>query len=271
MNELYCNNCGKKGHLYNQCKLPITSLGVIAFRFNNGKLEFLMIRRKDTLGFIDFMRGKYSLQNKEYIKNMIYQMTVEERKLLITLSFDELWCKLWGKSTLSSQYKNEENYSKEKFYQLREGIHFKNHNYNLKSIIEECNNIMCWNEPEWGFPKGRRNYQEKDYECAIREFCEETGYTKKNLFNVKNIYPFEEIFTGSNYKSYKHKYYLAHMKMNDTLQTHKYQKSEVGKMEWFGFEECIDKIRIYNLEKKRLLTNINETIKNFQLLFFNDM
>ena len=61
------------------------------------------------------------------------------------------------------------------------------------------------------------------------------------------------------------------MKMNDTLQTHKYQKSEVGKMEWFGFEECIDKIRIYNLEKKRLLTNINETIKNFQLLFFNDM
>ena len=71
MNELYCNNCGKKGHLYNQCKLPITSLGIIAFRFNEKKLEFLMIRRKDTLGFIDFMRGKYSLQNKEYIKNMI--------------------------------------------------------------------------------------------------------------------------------------------------------------------------------------------------------
>ncbi len=271
MNDLYCNNCGKKGHLYNQCKLPITSLGVIAFRFNNNKLEYLMIRRKDTLGFIDFMRGKYSLQNKEYIKNMIYQMTNEERNMLKNLSFDELWVKLWGKGSISTQYKNEEISSKEKFHQLKSGVYVQNYNYNLNSIIDECNSIICWDEPEWGFPKGRRNYQEKDYECAIREFCEETGYIKKSLYNVKNIYPFEEIFTGSNYKSYKHKYYLAYMRTTDTHQTHKYQKSEVGKMEWYDFEDCLSKIRIYNLEKKRLLTNINETIKNFQLLFFNDM
>ena len=271
MNELYCNNCGKKGHLYNQCKLPITSLGIIAFRFNEKKLEFLMIRRKDTLGFIDFMRGKYSLQNKEYIKNMIYQMTNEERNMLKTLSFEDLWIKLWGKGSISSQYRNEEINSKEKFYQLKDGVYIQNYSYNLNSIIDECNEIICWDEPEWGFPKGRRNYQEKDYECAIREFCEETGYNKKNLLNVKNIYPFEEIFTGSNYKSYKHKYYLAYMKTSDTYQTNKYQRSEVGKMEWCSFEDCLSKIRIYNLEKKRLLTNINETIKNFQLLFFNDM
>ena len=107
MNELYCNNCGKKGHLYNQCKLPITSLGIIAFRFNQEKLEFLMIRRRDTLGFIDFMRGKYSLQNKDYIKNMIYQMTDEERIMLKNHSFQELLSKLWGKGNLSTQYKNE--------------------------------------------------------------------------------------------------------------------------------------------------------------------
>ena len=271
MENNYCNNCGKIGHSYSQCKMPITSIGVIVFRYYNNNLQYLMIRRKETLGFIDFMRGKYSLQNKEYIKNMIYQMTNEERNDLNTLSFDELWIKLWGKSSLSSQYKNEENYSKEKFYQLRDGVYFKNNSYNLQSIIKECNEIVCWDEPEWGFPKGRRNFQEKDYECAIREFCEETGYTKKNLYNVKNVYPFEEIFTGSNYKSYKHKYYLAYMKMNDTTQMHKYQKSEVGKMQWFSYEDCINKIRIYNLEKKRLLTNINETINNFQLLFFNDM
>ena len=230
-----------------------------------------MIRRKDTLGFIDFMRGKYSLQNKEYIKNMIYQMTNEERNMLKNLSFDELWVKLWGKGSISMQYKNEEISSKEKFHQLKSGVYVQNYNYNLNSIIDECNSIICWDEPEWGFPKGRRNYQEKDYECAIREFCEETGYIKKSLYNVKNIYPFEEIFTGSNYKSYKHKYYLAYMRTTDTHQTHKYQKSEVGKMEWYDFEDCLSKIRIYNLEKKRLLTNINETIKNFQLLFFNDM
>jgi hypothetical protein len=52
--EHFCNNCGKNGHMFNQCKLPITSFGVIAFRMNqNGQYEFLMIRRKDTLGYID--------------------------------------------------------------------------------------------------------------------------------------------------------------------------------------------------------------------------
>ena len=168
MNELYCNNCGKKGHLYNQCKLPITSLGIIAFRFNQDKLEFLMIRRKDTLGFIDFMRGKYSLQNKDYIKNMIYQMTDEERNMLQNYTFQELWTKLWGKGNISSQYKNEESNSKEKFQQLKDGIYLADFQYSLHSIIEECNKELCWNEPEWGFQKGRRNYQEKDYDCAIR-------------------------------------------------------------------------------------------------------
>ena len=39
MNESYCNNCGKKGHLYNQCKMPITSIGVVAFRFFNNELH----------------------------------------------------------------------------------------------------------------------------------------------------------------------------------------------------------------------------------------
>ena len=57
-NEL-CNNCGKYGHLYKHCKIPITSFGVIIFRMNRGQREYLMIRRKDTLGYIDFMRGKY--------------------------------------------------------------------------------------------------------------------------------------------------------------------------------------------------------------------
>ena len=271
MNELYCNNCGKKGHLYNQCKLPITSLGIIAFRLNEGKLEFLMIRRKDTLGFIDFMRGKYSLQNKDYIKNMIYQMTNEEREMLRNNSFHELWTKLWGKGNISTQYRNEEASSKEKFYQLKEGLYTGNLQYSLNSIIDECNSEKCWNEPEWGFPKGRRNFQEKDYDCAIREFCEETGYIRKQIFNIKNLYPFEEIFTGSNYKSYKHKYYLAFMRASDTNHTNKFQRTEVGKMEWNSFEVSLQKIRIYNLEKKRVLTNIYETIQNFPLLYFNDM
>ncbi len=72
----FCNNCGKNGHMFHHCKQPITSIGIIAFRYNKGVVEYLMIRRKDSLGFVDFMRGKYPLHNKNYLMNIINEMHI---------------------------------------------------------------------------------------------------------------------------------------------------------------------------------------------------
>ena len=219
MNNInYCNNCGKTGHLYHNCKTPITSLGVIAFRINNGIIEYLMIRRKETLGYIDFMRGKYNINDKEYIKNMLKQMSNEEKKNIINKEFDELWTNIWGEEGYTNKYKMEESNSKDKFNILKKQN--SNIDFNLKNIIDDIENE--WYEPEWGFPKGRRNYNEKDYDCAIREFCEETGYKENALEPMINVMPYEEIFTGSNYKSYKHKYFLMYMKYSDTKDTSKF-------------------------------------------------
>ena len=44
-----------------------------------------------------------------------------------------------------------------------------------------------WDTPEWGFPKGRRNYQENDLTCGLREFEEETGYDKDNRYLLLKI------------------------------------------------------------------------------------
>ena len=63
-----CNNCGKQGHSFHQCKLPITSYGIILFRSSPKGLQFLMIRRKDSFGYIDFIRGKYLSHNIELFK-----------------------------------------------------------------------------------------------------------------------------------------------------------------------------------------------------------
>ena len=78
--NIFCNNCGKNGHAFHNCKNPITSYGILAYRFNNGKIEYLMIRRKDTLGFVDIMRGKYQLYNKMYLMNIVNEMTMDEKK-----------------------------------------------------------------------------------------------------------------------------------------------------------------------------------------------
>ena len=255
--DSYCSNCGKSGHLYHQCKMPIISIGVIAFKYDDklNDLRFLMIRRRDTLGFMDFMRGKYSIYNKEYIINLLKEMTIEEKERLLTKTFHVIWSELWSSSLVLQQYQNEENISREKFNALISGIMTQNETYDLYELINISNKGKNWEEAEWGFPKGRRNHNENDMTCAIREFVEETGYSQKNLYNIENIQPFEEIFMGSNYKSYKHKYYL--MKMSGSTNNIKpFDKTEVSKIEWKTYKECIDCIRPYNLEKLALIKNI---------------
>jgi ADP-ribose pyrophosphatase YjhB (NUDIX family) len=258
-----CSNCGKYGHVFHHCKQPITSLGIIAFRIEKHKIEYLLIRRCHTLGFLDFMRGKYNLYNKEYLINIINEMTIEEKHLLKTEDFDGLWEFLWGKN-IGIHYKVEEKLSKEKFASLKLGVTIKNNEYNLFSLIDES--TTNWIEPEWGFPKGRRNYQEKDLQCAVREFEEETRYNKNQLKIIQNVFPYEEIFTGSNYKSYKHKYYLAYMDIDSSDDTtHEYKNSEISKLEWFSYEDACKIIRPYNLEKISILEKVNKILTQYRL------
>ena len=73
-----CNNCGKQGHSFHNCKLPITSYGIILFTPSSQGLKFLMIRRKDSFGYIDFIRGKYSPYNVEQLQNTIDEMSNTE-------------------------------------------------------------------------------------------------------------------------------------------------------------------------------------------------
>ncbi len=276
ISNMCCNNCGKMGHLLNQCKLPIMSIGVIAFRINHNEknereIQYLMIMRKETLGYIEFVRGKYSLKNKYYIINLLKQMTKEEKERIKKGDFNLLWNELWGTNNKTNKYKTEEIMSKEKFNTLLKGVYVRNNEkkndfYNLNELISECEKTQIqWTEPEWGFPKGRRNTNELEYNCAIREFFEETGYAEKKIFTVENLLPFQETFIGSNYKLYKHKYYLMFMEYNDTLNTNCFQKTEVSKMEWKTYEDCIGSIRPYNIEKKRVITNIHNCLKNYYM------
>ena len=86
---------------------------------------------------------------------------------------------------------------------LKLGITSGGKEYTLASLIAESS--TAWECAEWGIPKGRRNYQERDLQCGLREWQEETGYLKMDIQIIQNLTPIEEIFTGSNYKSYKHK------------------------------------------------------------------
>ena len=242
---------------------------------------------------MDFIRGKYSVYNKYYIMNMIFQMTDEERAMLITNTFDEISMKIWNKGgeghsplspppglappSIDHRHKTEESISREKFNQLRSGIKVYTNNqssnhgdisssewnarhtyYSLESLVNECK--QSWAEQEWGFPKGKRNYNESDVDCALREFYEETGFNNRNMaFVINNIAPYEEVFMGSNYKSYKHRYFLMYVDYNASILEKMTggDMMEISKVEWKSFTDGLNVIRSYNLEKKRVLSNVN--------------
>jgi len=259
-----CNNCGKQGHQFHQCKLPITSYGIILFRSSTSGIQYLMIRRKDSFGYIDFIRGKYVQTNLEHLQTMFDEMSNHEKEKIRTYDFDMLWKMMWGTHDLGTQYKGEELASQKKFESLKNGIPMGKNNelVTLDTLIN--NSTTKWKETEWEFPKGRRNYQEKDIDCALREFEEETGLSKKEIKIIENIIPFEEIFLGSNHKSYKHKYFLAYTeKTNNEL--YNFQQTEVSKLDWKTLDECLESIRPYNLEKKQLIININKVLQEYRL------
>ena len=254
-----CSNCGKLGHLFYQCKLPITSYGILLFRVVSDTPEYLMIRRKDSFGYIDFIRGKYSLSNIFQIQKSIDEMSTHEKNRLMTKPFDVLWKELWGVNS-TPIYRSEESSSYKKFETLKNGIMVNETVVTLQHLIEKSS--TSWNEQEWEFPKGRRNYKETDMDCAFREFEEETGLSRKNIHLIENIIPYEEYFIGSNFKAYKHKFYLAYTSNYDLPMTN-FQKTEVSNMAWMSFEECLRHIRPYNLEKQTILANVDKMLKDY--------
>jgi hypothetical protein len=172
-----CNNCGKQGHLFHQCKLPITSYGIILFRSSEKGIQYLMIRRKHSFGYIDLLRGKYIQHNIEQIQNIFNEMSLAERENIRNNNFETLWKQMWGDIPQGSQYRSEELASQKKFDILKNGIQIGNEIVSLDTLIHNC--TTTWDETEWEFPKGRRNFQEKDLDCALRELRKKQELVKK--------------------------------------------------------------------------------------------
>jgi 8-oxo-dGTP pyrophosphatase MutT (NUDIX family) len=243
-------------------KQPIVSVGVIPFTINKHtrEIKYLMIQRKHSVGFIDVVRGKYVLHNKMQIISLLTVMTNAEHKRLIEDDFSKLWKEMWGGP--------EDVVAKEKLEHLRKGVVTNYNCYALCDCIKEATQIHQWPHNDWGFPKGRKNFNESDLNCAIREFVEETGVNDNLLSIITNIVPYEEVFTGSNFKSYKHKYYLGYIENGeDTVNLSKFQKEEVGNMEWKTLPAALGSIRDYHVERKDILRNVDAVIRD--LKFFN--
>jgi ADP-ribose pyrophosphatase YjhB (NUDIX family) len=214
-----------------------------------------MVQRKHSLGYMEFMRGKYEIKNIEEIEYLLKQMTPMEINEINTRDFDYLWNMLWDNNPNSTTtIKNKHHYkeyiiSKQKFYELK---------MNNSDLLTNTKHIFNFNE--WGFPKGRREMYETDLVCAMREFEEETNYNENeySILDESNI--IKENLVGTNGVNYRHNYFLAiiHKKqINDR------ENKEIGDINFMNKDNCMSVIRPYHRNKQQIITKIHNLIVNF--------
>jgi 8-oxo-dGTP pyrophosphatase MutT (NUDIX family) len=308
----YCINCGKIGHINKDCEEPITSSGIILFKYNQKKINsflkknininffttkfnrkdnkkiilnesknilnivdknvleflknnifFLLVQRRTTLGFIEFVRGRYNIYDNSII-HLFNQMIKDEIKLIENNinNFEYLWNKIWGINR-DLYYEQEFEISKKKFEELQ-----TNEIFNIILKIEPK-----YKSPEWGFPKGRRNYKENNINCAKREVYEETNLVEGVYSILNGIYPLVENMIGTNNKNYKHIYYLGICDSNNEVYMDKYnelQMSEIGDIGWYNYNESMLLLREYHKEKKKIISIIFSFISG-QILKYNNI
>jgi 8-oxo-dGTP pyrophosphatase MutT (NUDIX family) len=243
--NIVCNNCREVGHKYYQCLQPIVSCGIILFCKSEGKIHYLMVRRRSSFGYNDVLLGNYELDDICQIQDYIDEMTMFEKEKVLCNEYLLLWNEMWTRPACPDSH--------EKFNNLKETVYL---------LIE--NSKSSWEEPEWEFPKGRRNMHESDLNCAKREFEEETGIPISQINMIENIEPFHETFQGSDHKMYTNRFYLAKYSGElVSLNMDRFQLSEISKLEWKDITVCNSSIRKTNQSKLDLLNTIHEVIEKF--------
>jgi hypothetical protein len=253
-NNSYCTNCGYNTHHNKECLEPITSYGLILYTYDEKKkkLMYLMICRKNTIGFIELIRGHYDSSNIEYLTTLCSVLTLEESQMCLTMSHQQLWDTMWKDRTNQSDY-----WKKEYLHSATKWIECENI---IKSVISS--KVYCFPYPEWGFPKGRKNYRETNIETAMREMYEET-HIPYNAFTLLNLPPVKEEYMSYDGNLYRNIYYIG--RINTWVNLNIPQHSEVSRIRLLTYDICMNRIRPYETHKKDLLTSLNDTLEKIHI------
>lgn len=252
---MFCNNCGGKGHLFRTCRDPVLSCGILLIDkpqlpVSASDTRILMIRRKDSMSFAEFMRGKYDINDTEYLGTLFKNMTLIEQSLVACSPFETVWKHLWGDDRSSNEYAT----SREKFEALDR----------LNLMIT---NLSTYTEPEWGFPKGRRMRGETDLDCSIREFNEETNIPREAYIVLKNMV-LEETFMGLNGIRYRHIYFVALLKEPNMVNLQQrmtpMQRREISGIGWKTFEEAFALVRPHHVQRHAMIEQLQSVIETFE-------
>lgn len=233
----------------------------------NYEIKYLLVRRKDSLNYVEFIRGKYDQNDIKFLYQAFTEISQSERLQIQTKQFAELWRGLWMNSTSASHLTTSEYlHAENRFLQLKMGYRTIVGKFiSLKVLLSET--VTKYDSPEWGFPKGKRNRRETDFECARREFYEETRIREDEYRVIHRLNSVSETFKGSNNVFYKHVYFVGRCLKHRSVslaQADAEQLAEIGDIGWFSAEQALNMFRPYDVEKKMLLMRLDNVISHIE-------
>ena len=258
-----CTICGnrikeKPSYHYRKAK---TSYGFILFKIVNRKFKVLLIQRRYTISFVAFVIGRYTLYDFNYILQMFGSMTQDEKQLIKTETFKQLWDRIWSHSNIVSQrpcLQKKFQIAKERYSILQESEEM----FNLEYLTNVDSKI---NTPDWSFPKGRKDTTESHLNCAIREVEEETGLKiDKDFIYLDKVFALYEKYIGTDGTLYKGSYYLGIITSSKELKidpSNEHQRAEVGDIGIFSLSEALMLMRVNPMRKEKIFTKLKEILQ----------
>ena len=216
--------------------------------------QIFLVKKRVTYSFINLILGKYSF-NKNKIKYLLDNISVNEKNLLKYSDFNSLWFHIWSYiPDIGESRFNFFDDCRNKFNNLLMG----NKGINLKNMLE---NSLCKN-PGWEIPKGRVNKNETYMECAIRELYEETNINKSQ-------YNFLDSDIKINY-SYQHdnnifinKFYIAYPVKYISSELNYINKSSISEIDEYKWCSLLD-LNYIDLQHENLYKIIKKILKIYK-------
>jgi ADP-ribose pyrophosphatase YjhB (NUDIX family) len=165
-------------------------------------------------------------------------MTESERQDIITKDFDQLWANMWIEHK-SGIFINEKEKARRIFNEID------------KAHIINSSGVSKYLFQEYGFPKGRKNLNETPYNCAIREFKEETGILD-DCYEILSNRTLTEEFIGTDRVRYSHTYFLA--EIADIILPSVDNSQEIRSVDFFTYKQSYRLFRNYDIQKKYILS-----------------
>lgn len=224
------------------------SAGVACLRKRDNKYQILLVSRRYTYAFDEFMHGNYNTHNNNEILKLLDGMTVDEKLILLSLDFLIVWYFWWMNNEYNSQAY---------FHMRNKYMSIINDNgKRLRALINKSKN----GSRIWEIPKGRRNRGESEIECAIRETKEETGLNKQD-YKLLHLPPIKQSYVDTDI-TYTTNYFIAEC-LNDSNIRIQYDIETIGEIseiKWMSIEE----IRIIDQFNRlaNLCTNIITKYRN---------